>query len=411
MTTTPSQRLTQLPPYLFAVINKLKLDAYARNLDVIDLGMGNPDLPTDPVIVERLAETVREHPRTHRYPQAKGMPKFRAAVSEWFAKRFGVKFDPDSEVLALVGSKEGVAHLCMAFLDAGDHTLIPEPAYPVYYNTTVLAGGVPHLLPITEANGYLPDLGSVPADVLQRTKILFLNYPNNPTAAVVSDDAFLKDAIRFARKHDLVLCYDNAYSELTFDGYVAPSIFQYEGARDVAVEFHSFSKTFSMAGWRLGFVVGNPRIVGVLEKFKSFVDYGSPSFVQLAGVKALAEHERIAREVAGTYRTRRDLLVRELARIGWQVTVPRATMYLWAKLPERITREVGSLKFTETLLRDTGVVLSPGVGFGPSGEGYVRISLVTANNRFHDAALRIDKVFKQFGVRLRDGGVTVPPAP
>lgn len=394
----PSEKLEQLPPYLFSRINKLKLEAYKQNLDVIDLSMGNPDVPPDSAIIERLCDTVLHHPRTHRYPQAKGMPKFRTTIAEWFLKRFGVKLDPESEILALVGSKEGVAHLCMSFLDPAEYTLIPNPAYPVYYNATILAGGKPYLFDIKPEDKYLPDFGKIPQRIINKAKIIFLNYPNNPTTAVVEDESFFKEAIKFAKKNNLILCYDNAYSEITFDGYVAPSILQYEGAKDVAVEFHSFSKTFSMAGWRVGFVVGNAYIISQLEKFKSFVDYGVATFIQLSAVKALLDYDRIVPEVKKLYQRRRDILVKELKKIGWEVDIPKGTMYLWCKLPEKITKEIGSLKFAEKLLQETGVAISPGVGFGSNGEGYVRIALVTAENRFHDAALRFKKIFKELGV-------------
>ncbi|MCS7228061.1 MAG: LL-diaminopimelate aminotransferase [Endomicrobia bacterium] len=393
-----SKKLEQLPPYLFSRINKLKLEAYQKKLDVIDLAMGNPDLPTDKEIVERLCDTVRNHPRTHRYPQAKGMPKFRNTVAEWFFKRFGVKLNPDKEVLALVGSKEGVAHLCMSFLNPGDYTLIPDPAYPVYYNATILSGGKPYMVKVYPEDKYLVDFAKIPQKVIDKSKIIFLNYPNNPTTAVVEDEAFFKEAIKFAKKNNLILCYDNAYSEITFDGYIAPSILQYDGAKDVAIEFHSFSKTFSMAGWRIGFAVGNEYIISQLEKFKSFVDYGVATFIQLSAVKALLEYERIVQDVRKIYQTRRDIMIKEFKKIGYIIEPPKATMYLWCKLPEKITKELGSLKFAEKLLVDTGVAVSPGIGFGLNGEGYIRIALVTANNRFHDVALRFKKVFQELHI-------------
>ncbi|MEN3014146.1 MAG: LL-diaminopimelate aminotransferase [Endomicrobiia bacterium] len=398
---TSSKKLQQLPPYLFASINKLKLEAYKKNLDVIDLSMGNPDFPPDKEIIKRLCETVLEHPKTHRYPQAKGMPKFRNAIAEWFLKRFSVKLDPEREVLALIGSKEGVGHLCMAFLDPNDYTLIPDPSYPVYFNATILAGGIPYLFKIFPENNYLPDFGKIPQKIVDKAKIIFLNYPNNPTAAVVEDENFFKEAIRFAKKNNLILCYDNAYSEITFDGYVAPSILQFDGAKDVAVEFYSFSKTFSMAGWRVGFVVGNEYIISQLEKFKSFIDYGVATFIQLAAVKALLDYDRIVPEVKKIYQTRRDIMIKEFKKIGWEVPSPKGGMYLWCKLPEKITDELGSLKFAEKLLVETGVAVAPGVGFGPNGEGYIRLALVTANNRFHDAALRFKKVFKELGISFK----------
>ncbi len=389
-----ARHLQRLPPYIFTRIKALAAEAYAKKLDVIDLGMGNPDLPTPPHIVERLVDTVKNHPRTHRYPQAKGMPRFRRAVAKYMERRFGVPLNPDGEVLALVGSKEGIAHLCAAYLNPGDFALVPVPAYPVHLNGVILANGRIHTLPLGPENNYLPDYGRIPKKVLQRAKLLFLNYPNNPTAAVVEDKAFLTETVRFAKKHGILVAYDNPYCEITFDGYVAPSFLEIPGARDVALEFHSFSKTYNMAGWRMGWACGKRELLAPLEKFKAFVDYGVPTFLQMAGVAALEGPQDCVKQMAEVYRRRRDYVVKELNKIGWAVPAPKATMYLWAPVPEPY-RKKGSLAFAEDLVRQTGIVLTPGVGFGQAGEGYVRMALVTHDNRFYDAVLRIRKFLRQ----------------
>jgi len=389
-----ADKLEKLPPYIFSRINKLKLEAYAKNLDVIDLVMGNPDIPVSKKIIDRLCDTVINHPKTHRYPQAKGMPKFRKTVADWFYRRFGVKLDPETEVLALVGSKEGVGHLCMAILNPNDLAIIPDPGYPVYYNGVILANGRVYQMPILEQNEYLPELEKIPTKILREAKIMFLNYPNNPTGAVIKDISFFKEVIKFAKKYNIIIVHDNAYSELTFDGYTAPSFLEIEGAKDVGVEFHSFSKTYSMAGWRIGFVVGNRDIIRYLEKFKSFIDYGVATFIQLAAVVALTESDDYVKEMRKIYQERRDKFIKELYKIGWQIEKPLGTMYLWAKLPEKF-RKVGSLEFCVSLLNETGVAISPGSGFGKYGEGYVRMALVTHINRFHDAALRFKKFFQK----------------
>lgn len=389
-----ADKLEKLPPYIFSRINKLKLEVYAKNLDVIDLVMGNPDIPVSKKIIDRLCDTVINHPKTHRYPQAKGMPKFRKTVADWFYRRFGVKLDPETEVLALVGSKEGVGHLCMAILNPNDLAIIPDPGYPVYYNGVILANGRVYQMPILEQNEYLPELEKIPTKILREAKIMFLNYPNNPTGAVIKDISFFKEVIKFAKKYNIIIVHDNAYSELTFDGYTAPSFLEIEGAKDVGVEFHSFSKTYSMAGWRIGFVVGNRDIIRYLEKFKSFIDYGVATFIQLAAVVALTESDDYVKEMRKIYQERRDKFIKELYKIGWQIEKPLGTMYLWAKLPEKF-RKVGSLEFCVSLLNETGVAISPGSGFGKYGEGYVRMALVTHINRFHDAALRFKKFFQK----------------
>ncbi len=385
-----SKKLQKLPPYFLARINALKMEAYQKKLDVIDLGMGNPDLPTPPHIVDRLCETVRDHPRTHRYPQAKGMPKFRSAVSEWFDKRFGVSINPDKEVLALIGSKEGIAHLCMALLNPGDIALVGNPGYPVHFNGVYLAGGKVHYVPLKPENNFLPDLAAIPEKIARKARLLIINYPNNPTAAVVDDLQFFKEVVAFAKKYNIVVVHDNAYSEITFDGYEAPSFMQVPGAKDVGIEFFSFSKTYNMAGWRTGFAVGGEKLIAPLEKLKSFLDYGVPTFIQLAAIWALKSPQDCVRQTVLTYQKRRDYMIAGFERMGWHVPKPKATMYLWAEIPKQF-KKMGSLLFAEKLIKDTGIAVSPGIGFGPYGEGYIRMALVTHDRRFHDVLLRLKK--------------------
>ena len=389
----PAEKLVKLPPYVFGVINVLKQEAYKKKLDVIDLGMGNPDLPTPAHIVERLCDTVKNHPCTHRYPQAKGMPKLRKAIADWYQKRFDVKLNPENEVLALVGSKEGIAHLCMSYLNPGDVALAPNPAYPVHFNGIFLANGKVFNMPLLEKNGFLPDLTKIPEKVARKAKLMFINYPNNPTAAVVEDISFFKEVIKFAKKYEIIVCHDNAYSELCFDDYVAPSFLQLPGAKSLGVEFHSFSKTYNMAGWRLGFVVGNQDILKPVEKLKSYLDYGIFTAIQLAGVAALNDSQDCVREMAKCYQRRRDILVDGLKKIGWNITKPKGTMYLWARLPDKF-KHMTSLDFAKMLIKKTGIAVAPGTGFGTYGEGYVRIALVTHDNRFHDAIIRLKELLK-----------------
>ena len=395
------EKVANLPPYIFGRIKTLALEAAANKLDVIDLSMGNPDLPTPKPILDRLVETVTEHKRTHRYPQAKGMPKFRRAVTDWMKKRFDVSLNPDTEVCSLIGSKEGIASLCATYLSPGDVALVPSPCYPVHFFGVVLAGATPHLLPINRANNYLPDLGKIPQKFLKKAKLLFLNYPNNPTSAVLEDPVpFLKDVVRFAKKNDILVCYDNAYSEIAFDGFVPGSFFQIPGARDVGLEFHSFSKSFNMAGWRLGWACGSEKLLGPMAKYKSYIDYGAPTFIQLSGVKALEMWPKHVTELVQVYQRRRDYLYDGLTALGWNIDKPKATMYLWAEIPEPY-RKMGSLKFCEKLIRETGIALSPGVGFGPEGEGFVRFALVTRDSRLYDLLIRLKKFQGITGASIR----------
>lgn len=386
-----SDRLNRLPPYLFTRITQLKKEAYANKLDVIDLGMGNPDQPTPAPIVERLADTVKNHPNTHRYPQAKGIPKYRKAIAEWMHKRFGVELDSEREITSLIGSKEGIAHLAMAVLNPGETVLVGDPAYPAHFNGVILAGGEVYSIPLKPENQFLPELEKIPEAVARKSKLLFLNYPNNPTAAVVPDKNVFKEWVRFAKKYDIIVCHDNAYSEVTFDGYVAPSFLEVEGAKDVGIEVHSTSKSYNMAGWRIGWMCGNAKIIAAVEKFKSFLDYGAPTFIQLSAVAALNSWPDTVQQVSAVYQKRRDMMVEGLGKIGWPMEKPKATMYLWIPLPD-VFKPMGSLAFAEKLLRETGIAVSPGVGFGAGGEGYIRMSLVTHDKRFHDVLLRLKKI-------------------
>ena len=389
----PSKKLQELPPYFLSKINLLKLEAYKKKLDVIDLGMGNPDIPTPPHIVERLCETIKDHPRTHRYPQAKGMPKFRASIAEWFEKRFHVSLNPEKEILSLIGSKEWIAHLCMAYLNPDDLALVGNPGYPVHFNGVYLTGGKVHFVPLKKDKNYLPDLEEIPEKIAKKAKILFLNYPNNPTTATVDNLEFFERVVHFAKKYEILVAHDNAYSEITFDGYEAPSFLQVPGAKDVGIEFFSFSKTYNMAGWRVGFAVGGEKWIAPFEKLKSFLDYGVPTFIQLAASWALKSSQECVQQTVLKYQKRRDFMVQGLAKLGWDVPTPKATMYLWAELPEAFKTE-GSLSFSERLIKETGVAVSPGVGFGPYGEGFIRMALVTHDKRFHDALLRIKNFLK-----------------
>jgi LL-diaminopimelate aminotransferase len=381
-----ADRLRKLPPYLFAEIDRKKREVRERGVDVIDLGIGDPDLPTPPHIVRAMQQAV-EKPEHHRYPSYEGMLGFRQAVAAWYARRFGVRLDPATEVLTLIGSKEGTAHMPLAFVNPGDIVLVPDPGYPVYAAGTWFAGGECHFMPLRRANGFLPDLGAIPADVARRAKLVYLNYPNNPTAAVATP-AFFTEVIEFARRWDILVCHDAMYSELRFDGYTPPSFLQIDGAREVGVEFHSLSKTYSMTGWRLGFCVGNAEAVGGLGKIKTNVDSGAFQAVQEAGVAALTGPQDVSEQYRRTYQERRDVVLQGLRKLGWEVDVPKAAFFVWAPVP--FGRD--SRAFATRLLEEAGVVVTPGVGFGPSGEGYFRIALTIGADRLAEAMERLQKL-------------------
>ncbi len=378
-----SERLKKLPPYLFVELDRLKAEAKARGVDVIDLGVGDPDLPTPAHIVKAAEEAVRK-PENHHYPSSVGMLAFREAAAHWFEKRFGVKLNPETEVVTLIGSKEGIAHFPLAFVNPGDVVLVPTPAYPVYHIGTLFAGGETFYLPLRPENDFLPDLESIPEDVLSRAKIIWLNYPNNPTAAVATKDFFAR-VVSFARENKLIVAHDAAYTELYFDDYRPPSILEVEGAREVAIEFHSLSKTYCMTGWRIGFAVGNETLIAGLAKVKNNVDSGAFQAVQEAGIAALSGDQSCVEEFRKIFRERRDVVVEGLKSLGFELDPPRATFYVWARVPEGYS----SAAFAAKLLQEAGIVVTPGHGFGEPGEGFFRVALTVDKNRLKEALARI----------------------
>ncbi len=378
-----SERLKKLPPYLFVELDRLKAEAKARGVDVIDLGVGDPDLPTPAHIVKAAEEAVRK-PENHHYPSSVGMLAFREAAAHWFEKRFGVRLNPETEVVTLIGSKEGIAHFPLAFVNPGDVVLVPTPAYPVYHIGTLFAGGETFYLPLRPENNFLPDLESIPKDVLSRAKIIWLNYPNNPTAAVATKDFFAR-VVSFARENKLIVAHDAAYTELYFDDYRPPSILEVEGAREVAIEFHSLSKTYCMTGWRIGFAVGNETLIAGLAKVKNNVDSGAFQAVQEAGIAALSGDQSCVEEFRKIFRERRDVVVEGLKSLGFELDPPRATFYVWARVPEGYS----SAAFAAKLLQEAGIVVTPGHGFGEPGEGFFRVALTVDKNRLKEALARI----------------------
>jgi LL-diaminopimelate aminotransferase len=378
-----AQRLSKLPPYLFAEIDRLKQDAIRRGMDIINLGIGDPDLPTPPHIVKRMQEASAD-PRHHQYPSYEGMLSFRQAVADWYSKRFGVTLDPVTEVLSLIGSKEGIGHIPLAFVDPGDVVLVPDPGYPVYQAGTVFAEGVPCFMPLTRERSFLPDLEAIPSEVLRKARVLFLNYPNNPTAAV-APRTFFEEAVAFARRHRLILCHDAAYSEMAYDGYLPESILAVEGAKDVAIEYHSLSKTYNMTGWRIGFAVGCREVLSGLGRIKTNLDSGVFQAVQEAAIAALNGPQECVEAMRGIYRERRDALVDGLSALGFAVDKPKATFYVWIGVPRGQT----SASFASALLSEVGIVMTPGTGFGRAGEGYIRAALTVDVARINEAIERI----------------------
>jgi len=381
-----ADRIKYLPPYLFAAIDRAKQDALAKGVDVIDLSVGDPDLPTPSHIVEAMREAVR-NPENHQYPSYAGKLSFRTAVANWYSRTFGVKLDPENEVLALIGSKEGIAHAPMGFINPGDTALVPDPAYPVYRTAVSFAGGTPVIMPLTRENGFLPDLEAIDPGVAAKAKIIFLNYPNNPTAASATK-AFFQELVDFAHDHDLIVMHDNPYSEMCYGGQRSMSILEIEGARDVAVEFHSLSKTYNMTGWRVGAVVGNAEIVAGIGKIKSNVDSGNFGAVQDAGITALKSSKKIVEDICQVYQHRIELLYNCLSGIGFELEKPRATLYLWAWVGG------DSVVFCQRLLEEMGIVATPGVGFGQYGEGYIRFSITQPTERIELAVERLEKMGK-----------------
>lgn len=379
-----ADRINSLPPYLFAAIDKAKAEVQRRGVDVINLGIGDPDMPTPPHIVEAMRKSVG-NPVRHRYPSYEGMLSFRSAAAAWYKKSMNVDLDPENEVLTLIGSKEGIAHIPLAFLNPGDISLVPDPAYPVYNIGSILADGRPFKMPLLSENDFLPDLGAIPAGIAKKAKLMFLNYPNNPTSATATTK-FFEEVVEFASENDVIVVHDNAYSEMTFDGYKAPSFLNVSGAKDVGIEMHSLSKTYNMTGWRIGFAVGNSDILAGLGKVKTNVDSGAFEAVQEAGIAALCGPQDCIGEMNRIYKERRDALLVGLHELGLEVRPPKATFYVWAKVKGK------SLDFTKKLLEKAGIVATPGTGFGEYGEGYIRFALTQPVERINEAVDRMGKL-------------------
>ena len=378
-----AERLKKLPPYLFKAIDEKKAEVRAKGVDIIDLGVGDPDIPTPQHIVEELKRAA-DDPANHRYPSYSGMKEFRETVAQWYKRRFGVDLDPDNEVVSLIGSKEGIAHFPLAFVNPGDVVLVPSPAYPVYGISTLFAGGEAYIVTLREENDFLPNLAAIPPEILKRAKVMFINYPNNPTSAV-ADRSFFQEVVEFAKKNRIIVCHDAAYTEVAFDGYQPPSFLEVEGAKDVGVEFHSLSKTYNMTGWRIGFAVGNKEAIGGLGAIKTNIDSGAFQAVQLAAIKALTGPQDCVAQMRKIYQERRDVMVEGLMGAGFEVRKPKATFYLWVKVPDGYT----SAEITTRLIEETGVVVTPGNGFGEAGEGYFRIALTQDKDRLKEAVERI----------------------
>lgn len=381
-----AERVKNLPPYLFARIERLIEEKKAAGVDVISLGIGDPDQPTPSHIVAEAARQLN-NPANHQYPSSVGMLAFRKAVADWYARRFGVTLDPVTEVVSLIGSKEGIAHIAWCYVNPGDTVLVPDPGYPVYAGGTILAGGEPHLMPLLATNRFLPRLEDIPTEVARRAKLMFLNYPNNPTAAV-ADRSFFAEVVAFAREFDIIVCHDAAYTEIAFDGYRPPSFLEVPGAKEVGIEFGSVSKPYNMTGWRCGWAAGKKEVIEVLGRLKSNIDSGVFQVVQYAAIAGLAGPQGCLAEINALYKERRDIAVAALKEMGWLVEAPRATFYLWLPVPPGYTSE----SFAEYLIEGAGVVVTPGTGYGKYGAGYFRISLTLPTERLKEALERMKKL-------------------
>jgi len=386
VTIRKAKRINELPPYLFAEIDRRKREALSRGVDLIDLGIGDPDIPTPSVIVEKLMESASK-PVNHRYPNSSGMAEFREAVANWYKTRFGVNLEPTKEVVSLIGSKEGIGNMAVAFVDPGEVVLVASPCYPVYHIGTAFNGGKNYFLPLKKENAFLPDLDGIPPEIARQAKLLWINYPNNPTAAVADRD-FFDRVVKFANEYNVIVCHDAAYTEMGYDGYRPMSFLQAEGAREVGIEFHSLSKTFNMTGWRIGMAVGNPELVTGLAQAKSNLDSGIFQAIQEAGIEALRLGDQIVEPSRKIYQERRDVLVDGLRAVGLECEKPRATFYVWVNCPKGLS----SAAFTTKLLEEAGVVTTPGNGFGEAGEGYVRFTVCVDKERLREVAERIRRV-------------------
>jgi LL-diaminopimelate aminotransferase len=386
LTIDRSERLKRLPPYLFKEIDRQKDEVRAKGMDIIDLGVGDPDLPTPSHIIEALKKAATD-PANHRYPSYSGMHDFNAAAARWYKGRFDVDLDASKEVVTLIGSKEGIAHIPLAFINPGDMALVASPGYPVYHIGTQFAGGKPHFMDLRKENGFLPDLSAIPREVARKARLMFINYPNNPTAAVASKE-FFESVIAFAAQYDVIVCHDAAYSEMAYDGFKPMSFLEVDGARSVGIEFHSLSKTYNMTGWRIGFAVGNAEVISGLGQIKSNIDSGAFQAIQIAGIAALEGDQACVEEMRNIYQERRDVLVEGLRAMGFSVEKPRATFYVWMAVPEGYT----SAGMTSRLLTEAGIVTTPGNGFGAAGEGYVRMALTVSRERLREAVERIQSI-------------------
>ncbi len=378
-----ANRIEQLPPYLFVEISKKINEKRAQGIDVITFAIGDPDLPTPERILDTL-HAASDEPANHRYPESEGLPELRQAVADWYGQRFGVTLDRDTEVLPLIGAKEGIGHMALCLIDPGDVALVPDPAYPVYSIGTMFAGGETHWLPLEEENGWLPDLGAIPEDVARKAKVIWVNYPNNPTGAV-ADIGFYNDLVAFAKKYDIAVCHDAPYSEIAYDGYRPVSLLQAKDAMDVGIEFHSLSKSYNMTGWRVGMAVGNAGLINALMRVKSNLDSGIPQAVQLMAIEALRGPQDCVAENVAVYQRRRDKLVAALTKIGMSVVPPQASLYVWARIPDGYT----SADYAAKLIEEAAVVVTPGSGYGQYGEGYVRLSLTLPDDQLDEGVRRI----------------------
>lgn len=380
-----AKRIDKLPPYLFFEISRRIQEKKAQGVDVISLGIGDPDLPTPQHVLDSMWKAAQD-PANHRYPESDSLPEMRQAVATWYQRRFGVEFDPEKEVLGLIGSKDGIGHIALCFIDPGDVALVPDPGYPVYSVGTMFAGGESYFFPLTEENGFLPDLDAIPAGVANKAKVMWLNYPNNPTAAVAGLD-FFERVVAFAKKYDVTILHDAPYTEVAYDGYRPVSFMEAKGAKEVGVEFHSLSKTYNMTGWRVGMAVGQPDIINALLRVKSNLDSGIPQAIQYMAITALLGPQDTPERNSQVYARRRDGIVAVLKKLGFRVQSPKASFFVWAGIP---TGEK-SIPFSARLLDETGVVVTPGIGYGPSGEGFIRIALTTPDDRIDEAMRRLEK--------------------
>jgi len=386
-----AQRMSQLPPYLFGMINKMRMEKRAQGHDVIDLGMGNPTDPAPEAVTQKLCEVVQD-PKSHRYPVATGLRNLRREIARYYGLDYGVELDTETEVICTIGSKEGISHLCLALIGPGDTVLVPTPAFPIHIYSTIIAGGNVIRIPLASEEQFLQRIATMCESLYPTPKVLILNYPHNPTATVASLDLF-REIVALARKYRFMVIHDFAYARITFDGYRAPSFLQVAGAAEVGVEFGSFSKSYNMAGWRIGYCVGNQEIIQGLAKIKGYYDYGIFSAIQIAGIVALRDCDTEVVEQARIYQRRRDVLCKGLRRLGWPVTEPRAGMFIWTKIPEPFDR-MGSMAFAVKLMDEANVAVSPGIGFGEEGEGYLRLALVENEHRLRQALRQIGKVTK-----------------